>query len=157
MFLYLCDWDRKLRTQQAGGEQFGLSKLRGGSLRSCMPAVMYVELDIQVQSFVVVCGFIDGSSRFALNDDWGKHFYYPAINKLVQSITADLDSAADVECFFASLFWLLWWLLWVDVHWWLWVITVTTNFFHVELHFKCSLETFLIFSFCNKMFSWIPW
>lgn len=29
----------------------------------------------------------------------GKHFYYPAVNKLAQPITADLD-LADVACFF---------------------------------------------------------
>lgn len=60
---------------------------------------MYVELDIQVQLPATLCGFIDGSSRLALNDDRGKHFYYPAINKPAQSITADLDSAVVVEYF----------------------------------------------------------
>lgn len=52
-----------------------------------MPAVKYVELDIEVQLFVTVCGFIDGRSWFAAlprSDGFSKHFYYPAINKQAQ-------------------------------------------------------------------------
>lgn len=64
-FVCLCERrkdEERGKDKETSNSHLGSGKLVGGSLKPCMPAVTYMKMDIKVQLFVAVCGFIDGSS-----------------------------------------------------------------------------------------------